>query len=148
MVDVQDIEILLVEDNDADVEMTLRALAKNNLANRVHVVSDGAEALDFLFGRGTYAYRDVSDWPRVVLLDIKLPKVDGIEVLRQVRADPRTAEMPIVMLTSSADERDVVEAYRLKANSYIVKPVDFHRFIDAVADLGLYWMLLNKPPRQ
>ena len=141
-----DVEILLVEDNPNDVELTLRALQKQNLASKVFVVKDGAEALDFIFATGTYRVRKVDDHPKVVLLDLKLPKVDGIEVLRKIKSDPRTKEMPVVMLTSSQEERDVVETYKLGVNSYIVKPVDFNNFVHAVAELGLYWGLLNKVP--
>jgi two-component system, response regulator len=146
MISVADIEILLVEDNPNDVELTLRALQKQNLANKVFVVKDGAEALDFVFATGTYSARKVDDHPKVVLLDLKLPKVDGIEVLRRIKSDSRTKDIPVVMLTSSQEERDVVETYRLGVNSYIVKPVDFSNFVHAVSELGLYWSLLNKVP--
>lgn len=132
------VEILRVEDNPHDEELTLRALRQNRLANRVHVARDGEEAIDFLFARGAYVERQVGDGPRVVLLDLKLPKVDGLEVLRQVKADPRLSSTPVVVLTSSREERDVVESYRLGVNSYIVKPVDFESFVGAVAELGLY----------
>lgn len=138
-------EILLVEDNSEDVELTLRALKKNNIANAVHIVNDGQQALDFIFGRGKYEERDVNHHPRVILLDLKLPKVDGMEVLREIRNDERTRKIPVVMLTSSAEERDVVESYNLGVNSYIVKPLDFDQFINTVSHLGLYWVLLNKP---
>ena len=141
------IEILLVEDNQSDVELTLRALKKNNLANSVHVVNDGAEALDFLFGTGNYSDRDVNHHPKVVLLDLKLPKVSGIEVLQKMRGDERTKTIPVVVLTSSQEERDIVDAYKLGVNSYIVKPVDFDHFVKTVSDLGLYWLLLNQPPK-
>ena len=141
------VEILLVEDNPEDVELTLRALKNNNLANNVHVVNDGAEAIDFLFGRGKYSDRDVHHHPKVVLLDLKLPKVSGIEVLQKIRADERTRSIPVVVLTSSKEERDVVDAYKLGVNSYIVKPVDFDHFVKTVSDLGLYWLLLNQPPK-
>lgn len=141
-----DIEILLVEDNPADVEMTLHALQKNNLANRVAVVGDGEEALDFLFARGTYSGRTVENGPKVILLDLKLPKVDGLEVLKALRSDPRTQFFPVVMLTSPREERDIVESYRLGVNSYIVKPVDFDKFVTMVRELGLYWLLLNEAP--
>ena len=142
-----EIEILLVEDNANDVELTLRALKKHNLANKVHVVKDGAEALDYIFANNAYAHRRVEDYPRVILLDLKLPKLDGLEVLRRIKADERTKVIPVVVLTSSKEERDLVESYKLGANSYIVKPVDFDSFVKAVADLGLYWLLLNQPPR-
>ena len=140
------IEILLVEDNPNDVELTLHALKKNNLANRVEVVHDGAEALEFIFCTGAYAHRSIEHGPKVILLDLKLPKVDGLEVLRQVKADPRTAAIPVVALTSSREERDVVESYQLGVNSYIVKPVDFEQFTESVRQLGLYWVLLNERP--
>ncbi len=140
------IEILLVEDNPNDVELTLRALKKNNFANKVHVVNDGAEAVDFLFGKGKYSDRDVNHHPKVVLLDLKLPKVSGIEVLQKIRGDERTKTIPVVVLTSSREERDVVDAYKLGVNSYIVKPVDFDNFVKTVSDLGMYWLLLNQPP--
>ena len=140
------VEILLVEDNPSDVELTIRALKKNNLANSVHVVSDGAEALNFLFANGVYSDRETARPPRVIFLDLKLPKVDGLEVLRQVKADERTRAIPIVVLTSSKEERDMVESYKLGVNSYISKPVDFDKFVDAVAELGFYWLLLNKSP--
>ena len=146
MTELLDVEILLVEDNPNDVELTLRALQKQHLANRVFVVNDGAEALDFIFASGRYARRRVDDRPRVVLLDLKLPKVDGIEVLRKIKADPRTKDTPVVMLTSSEEDRDVVESYKLGVNSYIVKPVDFSSFVNAVSELGLYWGVLNKVP--
>ena len=140
------IEILLVEDNPNDVELTLHALKKHNLGNRVEVVRDGAEALEFIFCSGAYAHRSVENGPRVILLDLQLPKVDGLEVLRRVKADPRTKMIPVVVLTSSREERDVVESYKLGVNSYIVKPVDFEQFTESVRQLGLYWVLLNEPP--
>jgi two-component system response regulator len=142
----EEIEILLVEDNPNDVELTLRALRKQNITDRVFVVKDGAEALDFLFGTGAYASRRIESRPRVILLDLKLPKVDGIEVLRRVKADARTKHIPVVMLTSSQEERDVVESYGIGVNSYIVKPVDFNQFVHAVSEVGLYWNTLNKLP--
>jgi two-component system, response regulator len=143
---VEDAEILLVEDNPNDVELTLRALRKQNLDSKVFVVRDGAEALDFIFAAGNYAARKIETRPKVVLLDLKLPKVDGIEVLRKVKADDRTKNIPIVMLTSSQEERDVAESYRLGVNSYIVKPVDFSNFVHAVGELGIYWSMLNRVP--
>ena len=143
---VEDTEILLVEDNPNDVELTLRALRKQNLDGKVYVVRDGAEALDFIFASGNYAARKIEARPKVVLLDLKLPKVDGIEVLRRVKADERTKSIPIVMLTSSQEERDVAESYRLGVNSYIVKPVDFSNFVHAVSQLGMYWHMLNRVP--
>jgi len=143
-----EVEILLVEDNPTDIELTLRALKKRNLANKVHVVKDGAEALEFIFGTGTYAERrDINHIPKVILLDLKLPKVDGLEVLRIVKSDERTKVIPVVVLTSSKEESDLVESYRLGANSYITKPVDFDKFAQTVSEMGLYWLLVNQPPR-
>ena len=135
-----------MEDNPNDIELTLHAFKKNKLTNRIHVVRDGAEALEFLFATGAYAGRDSADWPRVILLDIKLPKVDGLEVLRQIKNDARTRTIPVVLLTSSREERDILESYRLGSNSYIVKPVEFDQFTNAVRELGMYWLLLNRPP--
>jgi two-component system, response regulator len=140
------LEILLVEDNPQDAELTIRALKKRNLANQLIHVQDGQAALDFIFGTGAYAGRDVHAQPKVVLLDLKLPKIDGIEVLRRIRADERTKMLPVVVLTSSREDRDVIETYRLGTNSYIVKPVDFENFSEAVSNLGLYWLVLNQPP--
>jgi two-component system response regulator len=140
------IEILLVEDNPNDVELTLHALKKNNLANYIHIVRDGAEALDYLFGTGAYAGRNINLAPRVILLDLKLPKVDGLEVIRRIKSTKSTRLIPIVVLTSSREERDIVESYQLGVNSYITKPVDFEQFTEAVRQLGLYWLLLNQPP--
>ena len=140
------VEILLVEDNPHDVELALYAFNKHNLANHIEVVRDGAEALDYLFCTGSYAHRHIEDIPKMVLLDLKLPKVDGLEVLQRIKADPRTRLIPVVVLTSSSEERDIVESYRLGVNSYIVKPVDFEQFAEAVRQLGLYWVLLNQPP--
>ena len=146
MSDGAEVEILLVEDNPADAELTLRALKKRNLANRVIRVSDGEEALNFIFAGGPFNGRQIEQKPRVILLDLKLPKVDGLEVLQAIKSDPRTQQIPIVVLTSSKEERDIVESYRLGVNSYIVKPVDFDKFSAAVDELGLYWLLLNQPP--
>ena len=141
-----DVEILLVEDNPNDVELTMHALKKNNIVNRVEVVRDGAEALEFLFGTGMYAGRDINSHPKVILLDLKLPKIDGLEVLKRIKADPRTQPIPVVVLTSSREESDVVESYHLGVNSYIRKPVDFEQFTEAVRTIGMYWLLLNEPP--
>ncbi len=138
--------ILLVEDNPDDEALTLRALKKSNITNKVDVVRDGVEAMDYLFAAGTYAGRDLSDPPAVVLLDIKLPKLDGLEVLRSMRADERTKLIPVVMLTSSTQEEDIVTSYKLGANSYVRKPVDFSQFAEAVRQLGLYWLLINQRP--
>lgn len=143
---LEQIEILLAEDSPSDAEMTQRALRQHNLGNHLHWVKDGAEALDYLFGRGAYAGRDLARPPKLVLLDIKMPKVDGIEVLRQIKADERTKHVPVVVMTSSNEERDVLESYRLGANSYIVKPVDFGAFVDVIAKIGLYWVLANRVP--
>ena len=140
------IDILLAEDSPNDAEMTQRALRRHNLGNRVFWVKDGAEALDFLFSRGAYADRDRALPPKLVLLDLKMPKVDGIEVLRQLKADASMRTIPVVVMTSSNEERDVVESYRLGANSYIVKPVDFAEFLEVVAKIGLYWVLTNRVP--
>ncbi|MGF1594863.1 MAG: response regulator [Kiloniellaceae bacterium] len=141
--------ILLVEDNPDDEALTLRAFAKNNIKNQVIVARDGAEALDYLFAEGSYQGRDASSLPQLVLLDLKLPKVDGLEVLRRVRADKRTELLPVVILTSSREDQDLVESYRLGANSYVRKPVNFDEFLQAARQLGLYWLLLNEaPPRR
>jgi CheY-like chemotaxis protein len=145
--ETSEVEILIVEDEPTDVQLILRALKKGNLANRVFVARDGAEALDFLFGTGTHAGRDAADVPKVVLLDLKLPKVGGIEVLRQLKADPRTQAVPVVVMTSSREEPDMEACYRLGVNSYVVKPVVFEEFASAVAGVGFYWMLLNQPLR-
>jgi two-component system response regulator len=139
------VEILLVEDNPTDAELTLRALRRNNLANNVVWVKDGAEALDFLHCRGIYANRK-NGTPKLILLDLKLPKIDGIEVLREIKTDSKTKIIPVVMLTSSQEERDLVESYRLGVNSYIVKPVDFEKFLETVSQVGFYWSLMNKIP--
>ncbi len=141
-----EVEILLVEDNHHDEELTLHALRQNHLTNNIHVVRDGAEALEFIFCTGAYEDRSIVNGPKVILLDLKLPLVDGLEVLRQIKSDARTRSTPVVVLTSSSEERDVVESYRLGVNSYIVKPVDFERFTESVRELGMYWALLNHPP--
>jgi two-component system, response regulator len=141
--------ILLVEDNPDDEALTMRALKKHNIGNKVFVVRDGAEALDFLFCTGKYSDRDPNDTPQVTLLDLKLPKIDGLEVLRRLRADKRTQLLPIVILTSSNEEQDLIEGYKNGANSYVRKPVDFNEFLEAVRELGLYWLVLNyAPPRE
>lgn len=141
-----EVEVLLVEDNPRDIELTLRALKKHNLANKLHVIKDGSEALDFIFATGAHANRKIEDAPKVILLDLKLPKVDGLEVLRKIRSDERTKYIPVVVVTCSQEERDIVESYKLGANSFVTKPVDFKNFARAVAELGLYWLLLNKLP--
>jgi two-component system, response regulator len=138
--------ILLVEDNPDDETLTLRALNKNKILNEIIVARDGAEALDYLFGTGAYAGRDTKIQPQLILLDLKLPKVDGLEVLKRLRADPRTALQPVTVLTTSNEERDIVTSYQLGVNSYIRKPVDFDSFIEAVRQLGLYWLVLNTAP--
>jgi CheY-like chemotaxis protein len=140
------VEILLIEDNPYDIELTLNVLKENNLANNIQVVKDGEEALDFIFGTGKYNSRDVNAKPRIILLDLKLPKVNGIEILQKIREDDRTKYIPVVVLTSSNEERDIVDAYKLGVNSYIVKPVQFESFIKTVKDLGMYWLLINQPP--
>ncbi len=147
MKDPSVVDILLVEDNPQDAELMIRAIRKRNLMNPIYVVEDGAEALDFIFCRGSYAGRDFSRPPKVVLLDLKLPKVGGIEVLRAAKADQRTRHIPIVVVTSSREDPDIRTAYTLGANSYVVKPVDFSAFMDAMSNLGLYWLLVNQPPR-
>ena len=144
---VNETEILLVEDSPYDAEMALRALKKRHLANKVFHVKDGEEALDFLLGTGQYASRADSQHPKVVLLDLKLPKVDGFEVLRAIRNNERTKSIPVVVLTSSHEQRDLVESYKLGVNSYIVKPVQFENFAEAVAEVGCYWVLLNQRPQ-
>lgn len=142
----QSVEILLVEDNPSDLELTLHALKRHKIVNRIEIARDGTEALDFLFGRGTHEGRDLDEGPRVIFLDLKLPKIDGLEVLKEIKSDVRTRNIPVVVLTSSREESDIVESYRLGVNSYIVKPVDFEQFIQAVQQLGFYWLLLNQPP--
>jgi two-component system, response regulator len=140
-------DLLLVEDNPQDLELALRALAKANLANRVYVARDGAEALDYIFCEGAQSARAMKFGPKVILLDLKLPKVDGLDVLKRLKGDERTRAIPVVVLTSSKEQSDIVESYNLGVNSYIVKPVDFEHFTEAVRTLGLYWLLLNQPPK-
>jgi two-component system, response regulator len=147
MSETNETEILLVEDNPDDLEMALHALRKMNLANHVQVARDGVEALDLIFCRNEHAGKKMENGPKLVLLDLKLPRVDGLEVLRIIKSDPRTKIIPVVVLTSSREESDVVESYKLGANSYIVKPVNFAQFAESVQRLGLYWLLLNQPPK-
>src|SRR4029077_9689278 len=142
------VEILLVEDNPDDLELTLIALEEARVTNRVQVVRDGAEALDFLFCTGAFAERDPTDWPKVILLDLKLPRINGLEILRRIRMDEKTKLLPVVILTSSREERDIVDGYRLGVNSFIQKPVDFPQFATAIKTLGLYWLILNRPPHR
>jgi two-component system response regulator len=145
---INPLEILLVEDNPNDVELALHALRKNNLANRIEVARDGAEALEFIFGNGADAHRSSPHRPKVILLDLKLPKVDGLEVLKRLKSDPKTRSIPVVVMTSSREECDIVKSYELGVNSYIVKPVDFEQFTIAVRQLGLYWLLMNQLPSE
>lgn len=141
------VDILMVEDNRNDEELTLHELRKYHLTNKIQVVRDGQEAIEYVFCSGRYAGRDITDQPNVILLDIKLPLVDGLEVLRRIKQDERTRTIPVVMLTSSREERDLIESYRLGVNSYIVKPVDFNQFKESARSLGMYWLLLNRPPK-
>ena len=143
-----ELQILLVEDNMSDAMLTIRVLKKHNLANNIVHLYDGAQALDFLFGKGEYEGRNLAEKPKVIFLDLKMPKVGGLEVLRQLKADDRTKGIPVVMMTSSKEEKDIVESHRLGVNSYIVKPVEFENFSKTVADLGLYWLLVNQTPRE
>lgn len=139
------VEILLIEDNMSDAELTIRALKKNNLSNKLVHLKDGAEALDFIFGTGEYAGRNINDKPKVILLDLKMPKISGIQVLQKIKSDERTKKIPVVVLTSSKEDPDIEECYRLGVNSYVVKPVQFEKFLTAVSELGLYWMIVNQP---
>ena len=138
------IEILLVEDNPSDQELTIKALKKYNLSNNIFVVEDGADALDFIFAKGEYSSRNISLVPKLILLDLKLPKVSGLEVLKQIKSDQRTKKIPVVVLTSSKEERDIIESYEYGVNSYIVKPVDFNKFIESIREIGFYWLLFNE----
>jgi two-component system, response regulator len=142
-----EIEILLIEDNASDAEMTIRALKKKNISNNITHLKDGEEGLDFIFGLGKYEGRDITNQPKIILLDLKMPKVSGIEVLQTLKKDDRTKKIPIVVLTSSKEDPDIKKCYELGVNSYIVKPVGFENFSNAIADLGFYWLLLNQPPR-
>jgi CheY-like chemotaxis protein len=142
----REIEVLLVDDNAPDVELTVRALRRQNLANHIHVAEDGQQALDFLFCRESYSERSFASPPTVVFLDLKMPKVDGIEVLRAIRGDSRTRAIPVVVLTSSKEQRDVVESYRLGVNAYIQKPVDFDKFRSVIEQMGMFWLMVNQPP--
>jgi two-component system response regulator len=145
---IRDETILLVEDNPDDVELTMRAFRKNNIANDVVVARDGVEALDYLFGRGAYKDRDTSETPRLILLDLKMPRMDGFHVLEHLRADERTRLTPVVILTSSKEDQDLLNSYQHGANSYVRKPVDFNKFLEAVRQIGLYWLLINESPDQ
>ena len=147
MDDLNAIEILLVEDNPHDAELTIRALKKKHLANRVFHAEDGVEALDFLFARGRFADRNMEDSPKVILLDLKLPRINGLEVLRAIKGDERTCTIPVVIVTSSAEDPDVHAAYQLGANSYVIKPVQFEALIEAVSKIGIYWLMVNHPPK-
>jgi two-component system response regulator len=141
------VEILLVEDNPNDAELTIRSLRKNNLGNHLIHLKDGAEALDFLFGRGNYSERKIQNTPKVILLDLKMPKVDGLEVLKEIKSSEETKKIPVVIMTSSKEEQDIVMSYKLGVNSYVVKPVEFNEFVKAVTELGLYWLITNQAPK-
>ncbi len=146
MTNYNEVEILLVEDNPDDVELTLRALKKHNLANKVYIVNDGAEALEYIFATGKYADRDISKPPKVILLDLKLPKVNGLEVLEKIKSDERTKTIPVVVVTSSKEDQDLKKCYALGVNSYLQKPVDFDSFVNVLSEAGLYWLIINQPP--
>ena len=143
-----EVEILLVEDNPSDAELTMRALKRKNMINKLVWVKDGAEALDFIFAKGVYSDRNMEDVPKLILLDLRMPKVDGLEVLHKIKENDLTKKIPVVILTSSSEDRDIVESYKLGVNSYVSKPVEFDEFIDAVSTLGFYWILINKPPSE
>lgn len=143
---MNELEILLVEDNPDDIKLTLHALRKHHLANHIQIVNDGEEALDFLFGRGKFSERNILQIPKVILLDLKLPKIDGIEVLRSIKAEENFRKIPVVVLTSSKEDKDIIDAYELGVNSYIVKPVAFDQFVKTISELGLYWLILNEAP--
>ena len=147
MNETNEVEILLVEDNQDDLDMTLRSLRKANLTNKIQTARDGAEALEFIFCQGAFAGRTFENPPKVILLDLKLPKIDGMEVLKRIKGDPRTKMIPVVVLTSSKEQKDVIESYNLGVNSYLVKPVNFEGFAAAIQELGMYWLLLNQPPK-
>jgi two-component system response regulator len=143
---LNEVEVVLVEDNPNDAELAIRALKEYNFANKLMWLKDGVEALDFIFAQGQYTDRSVEEVPKVILLDLKLPRVDGLEVLEKIKSDTRTKSIPVVVLTSSSEERDIIASYNLGVNSYVIKPVDFDKFVDAAKEIGLYWMLLNNPP--
>ena len=143
-----EVEILLVEDNPSDAELTMRALKRKNMINKLVWVKDGAEALDFIFAKGEYSERNMEDVPKLILLDLRMPKVDGLEVLHRIKENDLTKKIPVVILTSSSEDRDIVESYKLGVNSYVSKPVEFDAFIDAISTLGFYWILINKPPSE
>ncbi len=145
---IDPVDILLIEDNPADQELTLKALNKYNITNNIFVVEDGAEALDFIFAEGEHSNRNIQNNPKIILLDLKLPKVTGLEVLKKIKGDERTKTIPVVVLTSSKEERDLIDSYKYGVNSYIVKPVDFNKFLESVKDVGLYWLLLNQLPKK
>jgi two-component system response regulator len=147
MNEITAVELLLVEDNPEDLELALRALRQAKLTNKIQVARDGADALEYIFCEGAYADRKITDGPKVILLDLKLPKVDGLTILQRLKSDPRTKAIPVVVLTSSKEQSDIVASYHLGVNSYIVKPVNFESFTEAVRTLGLYWLLLNQPPK-
>ncbi len=147
MQDYQAIEVLLIEDNPEDAELIMRSLRKNNLGNKIIHLQDGEEALDFIFAKGKYSDRRIEEKPKVILLDLKMPKVGGFEVLREIKADERTKNIPIVIMTSSKEERDIIEGYKMGINSYVVKPLDFEGFSKAISNLGIYWLLINQPVR-